>query len=168
MPMPPWASHVPNRRSVRRASGWRACWASGATQTQFSCPSACRTCRPKALELPDIEAVALAQRLDVQGAKLAAEQTAKNLGLTRTTRFINVLELGLVRNSSNEEPTAAGWEIGFELPLFDWGGARVARAEAIYMQTAAPRCRDGDQRPLRSARGLHRLPLGLRHRAPSA
>ena len=71
----------------------------------------------------------------MQGAKLAAEQTASNLGLTRTTRFVNVLELGVMRNSSNEAPTQRGWEIGFELPLFDWGGARVARAEGIYMQT---------------------------------
>jgi outer membrane protein TolC len=39
-----------------------------------------------------------------------------------------------VHNSSNEAPTQRGWEIGVELPLFDWGGARVARAEAIYMQ----------------------------------
>ena len=45
-----------------------------------------------------------------------------------------MLELGLVRNSSNEAPTQKGWEIGLELPLFDWGGARVARAEAVYMQ----------------------------------
>ena len=90
---------------------------------------------PKAVEnRPDIERVAMAQRLDVQGAKLAAEQTAKNLGLTRTTRFVNVLELGYVNGRSNEEPTQRGWEVGFELPLFDWGGARVARAEAIYMQ----------------------------------
>jgi outer membrane protein TolC len=90
---------------------------------------------PKAPEdRPDIERAAMAQRLDVQAAKLGAEQTAKNLGLTRTTRFINLLELGVVHNSSNEAPTQRGWEIGVELPLFDWGGARVARAEAIYMQ----------------------------------
>ena len=68
-------------------------------------------------------------------ARNGAEATARNLGLTRTTRFVNVLELGLVRNSSNESPTQKGWEIGFELPLFDWGGARVARAEGIYMQS---------------------------------
>jgi outer membrane protein TolC len=85
-------------------------------------------------DLPDIERVALGQRLDVQGAKLAAQQTAKNLGLTRATRFVNVLELGVVRNSSNEVPTQRGWEVAFELPLFDWGDARVARAEAVYMQ----------------------------------
>ncbi|ODU57100.1 MAG: RND transporter [Comamonadaceae bacterium SCN 68-20] len=90
---------------------------------------------PKAPEdRPDIERVAMAQRLDVAGAKLMAEQTAKNLGLTRTTRFINVLEFGVVRNSSNQAPTQRGWEIGVELPLFDWGDARVARAEAVYMQ----------------------------------
>jgi outer membrane protein TolC len=105
------------------------------TQTQFALPERLPDLPPSPLELPDVEQVALAQRLDVQGAKQAAEQTASNLGLTRTTRFVNVLELGLMRNSSNEEPTQRGWEIGFELPLFDWGGARVARAEAIYMQT---------------------------------
>ena len=41
----------------------------------------------------------------------------------------------MLQGDSNEEPTQRGWEIGFELPLFDWGSARVARAEAVYMQT---------------------------------
>jgi outer membrane protein TolC len=104
-------------------------------QAGFTLPARLPDLPPSPLELPDIEQVALAQRLDVQAAKLAAEQTASNLGLTRTTRFVNVLELGVMRNSSNEAPTQRGWEIGFELPLFDWGGARVARAEAVYMQT---------------------------------
>ncbi|MGQ3051287.1 MAG: TolC family protein [Roseateles sp.] len=83
---------------------------------------------------PDIERQALAQRLDVQSARLAAEQTAKNLRLTQVTRFISVFELGLVRNTSNEAPRQTGWEVGLELPLFDWGGARTAKAEALYMQ----------------------------------
>jgi outer membrane protein TolC len=83
---------------------------------------------------PDIERMAMAQRLDVQGARLMAEQTAKNLGLTRTTRFVNVLELGYLNNRSNEAPTQRGWEIGLELPLFDGGDARTARAQAVYLQ----------------------------------
>ncbi len=103
-------------------------------QAQFSLPERLPDLPAAALDLPDIERVALAQRLDVQGARLATEQTARNLGLTKTTRFVNVLELGLVRNSSNAAPTQRGWEIAFELPLFDWGGARVARAESVYMQ----------------------------------
>ncbi len=104
-------------------------------QTAFTLPPRLPDLPNQARDLPDVERTALAQRLDVQGAKLAAEQTASNLGLTQRTRFVNVLELGLMRNSSNEGPTQRGWEVGFELPLFDWSGARVARAEAVYMQT---------------------------------
>ena len=71
-------------------------------QTQFVLPARLPDLPKEPADQPDIERVALAQRLDVQGAKLAAEQTAKNLGLTRTTRFVNVLELGVVRNASNQ------------------------------------------------------------------
>ena len=115
-------------RLTRLLGAWGA-------QTRFALPERLPDLPKDVTELPDIERVALGQRLDVRGAKLATEQTARNLGLTKTTRFINVLELGVLRNSSNEAPTQRGWEIGIELPLFDWGGARVARAEAIYMQT---------------------------------
>ena len=122
-------AHRSTRERLTRLLGvWGA-------QTQFSLPERLPDLPKEALDLPDVERVALAQRLDVQGAKLAAEQTARNLGLTRTTRFINVLEIGIRNNSSNEMPTQRGWEIGVELPLFDWGSARVARAEAVYMQT---------------------------------
>ena len=103
-------------------------------QTQFTLPERLPDLPKDVLDRPDIERIALAQRMDVQGAKLAAEQTARHLGLTRAMRFINVLELGVARNSSNEAPTQRGLEIAVELPLFDWGGARVARAEAVYMQ----------------------------------
>ena len=103
-------------------------------QTAFTLPERLPDLPKAAEDRPDIERVAMAQRLDVQGARLMAEQTAKNLGLTKTTRFINVLEVGYAYNTSNEAPTQRGWEIGVELPLFDWGGARVARAEAVYMQ----------------------------------
>jgi outer membrane protein TolC len=105
-----------------------------AEQTSFQLPQRLPDLPAQARELPDIERTALAQRLDVAAATAVAEATARNLGLTRTTRFINVLELGLVRNGSNEAPTQKGWEISLELPLFDWGGARVARAEGLYMQ----------------------------------
>jgi outer membrane protein TolC len=104
-------------------------------QAQFVLPERLPDLPNSALDLPNLEQVALEQRLDVRGAKLAAEQTAKNLGLTRTTRFINVLEVGAVYNTFNDAPSQRGYEIGFELPLFDWGNARVAKAEAIYMQT---------------------------------
>jgi len=86
------------------------------------------------VELAGIEGLAIARRLDVQGARAAAAGLASDLGLTRTTRFVNVLELGYASKSETGEPRSEGYEIGLELPLFDWGGARVARAEALYMQ----------------------------------
>jgi outer membrane protein TolC len=85
-------------------------------------------------ELPEVERQAIAQRLDVQAARQATEVRAAELGLSRRTRFVNVLELGLVRNSSNEAPVQRGVELSLELPLFDWGEARNARAEALYLQ----------------------------------
>ncbi len=103
-------------------------------QTQFRLPARLPDLPTTAKDLPDIEQTAMAQRMDVQAAKLGAEQLATNLGLTRATRFINVLEVGAVRNTYNDAPAQRGYTISVELPLFDWGGARVAKAEAIYMQ----------------------------------
>jgi len=85
-------------------------------------------------ELADIEQIAVNQRLDIQAARLDAERTASTLGLTRTTRFINVLDLGAVRNTEGGT-SARGYEISLEIPLFDWGSARVARAESTYMES---------------------------------
>ena len=103
-------------------------------QTDFRLPERLPDLPKAPNDLPDIEQTAMAQRLDVQAAKLGTEQVAKNLGLTRATRFINVLEVGAVRNSYNDAPTQRGYTISVELPLFDWGDARVAKAEAVYMQ----------------------------------
>lgn len=85
-------------------------------------------------EFRDIEARVLTERLDVQAAKRETERLAGSLGLTRATRFVNVLELGPAATKEDPEPWKRGYEMSLQLPLFDWGGARVARAEAIYMQ----------------------------------
>jgi outer membrane protein TolC len=85
-------------------------------------------------EVAGIETRAMQQRLDVQAAKRSAESTASALGLTKATRFINVLDAGYANKSQTGLPRENGYEISLELPLFDWGGARTARAEATYMQ----------------------------------
>ncbi len=84
--------------------------------------------------LPDVEQRAMDARIDLQTAKLQTEALAGHLGLSRRTRFINVLELGVINNGSNEAPQQRGYEISFELPLFDWGQTRVVQAESRYRQ----------------------------------
>ena len=84
--------------------------------------------------LPDVEQQAMDARLDLQTTRLHTETLAKSLGLTRSTRLINVLELGIISNNSSEEPLERGYEISFELPLFDFGETRVRQAESRYRQ----------------------------------
>ena len=85
-------------------------------------------------DLSDIEPVALKQRLDVQTAMKEAESIASSMGLTRATGFISVLEFSYIHNNESGMPRQTGYEIELRLPIFDWGGARVARAEYTYMQ----------------------------------
>ena len=87
-------------------------------------------------ELPVLEQAALDQRLDLQAIRLETDALARNLGLSRATRLINVLEVGPARvlEGARDSGYKKGYEISFELPIFDWGGAKVAKAEAIYMQ----------------------------------
>lgn len=108
-------------------------WGEGA---RFKLPERLPDLPKTADDLPDVEQVAMEQRLDVQAAKLDAEALAKNLGLTKTTRFINALEFGPARvlEGQKSEPYKRGYEVSLELPLFDWGTAKVAKAEALYMQ----------------------------------
>jgi outer membrane protein TolC len=82
----------------------------------------------------DLEAQALAQRLDVQGARREAESLARSLGLTRVTRFVSLLEFGILSNSETGLERQRGWEIEIGLPIFDFSGARTAKAERLYTQ----------------------------------
>jgi outer membrane protein TolC len=77
-----------------------------------------------------------AKRLDLQQIRLQTEVMAKRLGLSKTTRLIDVLEIGpaSVLEGRRGDPVKKGIELRFELPLFDWGTAKVKRAEAQYMQ----------------------------------
>jgi outer membrane protein TolC len=90
---------------------------------------------PKEATVPqDAEQTAMEKRLDVQMAKRSTEATARSLGLTKATRLVNVLDVGYQNRSESGSPRSNGYEIELELPLFDFGSTRAARAEATYMQ----------------------------------
>jgi outer membrane protein TolC len=70
----------------------------------------------------------------VQAARREAEGLAKSLGLTRVTRYVDLLEVGALRSREDDGPVQRGWEVELRVPIFDFGGARTARAEHLYMQ----------------------------------
>jgi outer membrane protein TolC len=105
--------------------------------TQFTLPPRLPDLPTAPFEPVDAERTAMERRLDVQMAKLDTESVAKSLGLTKATRFVNVLEVGYTSESTTGERRMNGYEIALELPLFDWGTARVARAETQYRQALA-------------------------------
>lgn len=90
---------------------------------------------PKApVEPKDAEQTALDKRLDVLMAKRAMESTARSLGLTKATRFINALEVGYKNKSETGEHRTNGYEVELAVPLFDFGSVRTTRAQATYMK----------------------------------
>jgi len=91
---------------------------------------------PKEPDEPkDAEQTAMNMRLDVLMAKRNTQALAKSLGLTKATRMVNVLNAGYQNKSTTGATRSNGYVVELELPLFDFGSARVARAEATYMQS---------------------------------
>jgi outer membrane protein TolC len=86
---------------------------------------------------PDDESVlarrAFDERLDVALARAELDFTARSLGLTRVTSTVNALEVGVANTSTTGEDTLKGYELELRLPIFDFGDARRANAEAVYL-----------------------------------
>lgn len=96
----------------------------------------------------EIEAEAVAKRIDLEIARMELDLLAKSYGLTRATRFVNVLELaGTSRydrvfsdapGGGLEKDTAdwRGLAVDIQIPLYDFGEATTREAEERYMQAA--------------------------------
>lgn len=75
----------------------------------------------------------LDERLDVRLARAELDFTARSLGLARATGVVDALHLNVQRNSETGKATQRGFEVEFPLPLFDFGDARRAEAQSIYL-----------------------------------
>jgi outer membrane protein TolC len=76
---------------------------------------------------------ALEQRIDVRMARAELDFLAEQQGLSRVTSFVDGLHLAGIYNSETGEPPQKGFEVELPLPIFDFGDARRAQAEATYM-----------------------------------
>ncbi len=91
---------------------------------------------PSIEEPPDVETLVLQNRIDLRLERMQIDELARGLGLTRATRFVNVLDAGPTRvlQGAKSQPYEHGYEVSVEIPIFDGGGARVKRAQAVYEQ----------------------------------
>jgi outer membrane protein TolC len=76
---------------------------------------------------------AMAQRLDVRLAQANLAFVAREQGLTRVTSIVNGLDVGVIRKSETGLAPQKGVELSVPLPLFDFGDASRAHAQATYM-----------------------------------
>jgi outer membrane protein TolC len=105
---------------------------------KFRLPDALPALPRAAKAAPAIEAEAIHRRVDVQIARIEVETLAKTYGLTGATRFINLLEVGgrarRMQEPGGEPVNQGGAGVEFQIPIFDFGEARVRQAEQTYMQ----------------------------------
>lgn len=105
----------------------------------FRLPGALPSPPRRALALPAIETEAVRRRVDLQIARLELQALAKSYSLTNATRFINLLELSGIAKTVKDRETGGktrdrGFELEFQIPIFDFGEVRVRQAEHTYMQ----------------------------------
>ena len=88
---------------------------------------------PETLPLQqDMEQQAMTQRLDLQQAKARLSQLELQLGLEKNSRFVRGLSAEIAGSIQHSEEREVA--LGFELPLFDSGSARISKAQAQYQQ----------------------------------
>ena len=90
--------------------------------------------RPSAL--PSIEVDAVSHRIDLQIARIELDTLAKSLNLTEATRFVTLLDIAGIDRKTRDPDGAPfrerGFDIQFQIPIFDGGEVRVRRAAATY------------------------------------
>ena len=102
-------------------------------------PRALPPLRGKSPSLAAVEQEAMDRRVDLAVARLEVEALARSYGLTRSTRLINVLDASGISKTQKDtgEPAAdgGGFDIAFEVPIYDFGRARTREAEQRYLET---------------------------------
>jgi outer membrane protein, multidrug efflux system len=78
----------------------------------------------------------------VRAAAQQSDYVARSLGLVKASGFLNALDLKVIRETTTDRTTGdkerlRGWELELPIPIFDWGGAANARAQATYMQSVS-------------------------------
>ncbi|MEX0589533.1 MAG: TolC family protein [Xanthobacteraceae bacterium] len=106
---------------------------------EFKLPDSLPAFPNKVQSPPAVEIEAVRRRVDLRIARIEVEALAKSYGLTKATRFINLLEVAGIDGRKKEKETGEranprGFEVEFQIPLFDFGEVRMRQAEQSYLQ----------------------------------
>jgi outer membrane protein TolC len=105
-------------------------------QLDFKLPKILPALPPSPKSLPNIEVDAVSHRIDLQMARIELDTLAKALNLTEATRFVTLLDLaGIYRKTKDPESAPfreRGFDIQFQVPIFDGGEVRVRQAAETY------------------------------------
>jgi outer membrane protein TolC len=86
--------------------------------------------------LPAIEVDAVSHRLDLQIARLDVVALSKALDLVEASRFVTVLDLAgidkRIRDPGGDPRNERGFDVLFQIPIFDGGEVRVRQAVETY------------------------------------
>jgi outer membrane protein TolC len=114
--------------------------------TAFRLPARLATLPSKPRTLASIESEAVRRRVDLAVARMEIDILAKELGLTRKTRFINALEVAGISMAEKdvkadggggieiEKIKRRGFDLDVQIPIYDFGESRVRLAEETYMR----------------------------------
>ena len=102
----------------------------------FRLPDTLPTLSRRPSALPSIEVDAVSHRIDLQIARIELDTLAKSLNLTEATRFVTLLDIAGIDRKTRDPDGAPfrerGFDIQFQIPIFDGGEVRVRRAAATY------------------------------------
>jgi outer membrane protein TolC len=107
------------------------------SDTQFKLPSGLPPLPSRPRAIANVEAEAVARRIDLQMARIEADVLAKSYGLTHATRFVSLLDAGGVAKKARENGEAlreSGFEVELQIPLFDFGEVKMRQVHESYMQ----------------------------------
>jgi outer membrane protein TolC len=130
------AAHQEATATRERLTRLMGLW--GGSDLEPLLPSALPPLPYKSRSLASVEREAMDRRVDLAVERLEIEALARSYGLTRATRFVNVLDASGISKTQKDkgEPKAngGGFDIEFEVPIYDFGRAKVGEAEQRYLE----------------------------------
>ena len=104
----------------------------------FRMPNRLPALPARPLQLQFIEVDAVKHRLDLQIARIELATLAKALDLTEASRFVTLLDVaGIDKKTRDPDRTIfreRGFDVQFQIPIFDGGEVRVRQAAETYNQ----------------------------------